>query len=249
LAASRDSSAKSPTRGAHRKEIVMASYCGKCGTEVPSGTQFCTACGTPSAASPVAAAPVQQAPVQQVPVQQVPYQQAPLPAKSGSSAVKIILIVVAIFVGLGILAAGVVGYGIWRVAHRLGVSSDGQHVTMSTPEGTVDVNTSKSYSADELGTEIYPGAQSAKGGMKMDLPSGSMITGIFTTSDSKDQVVAFYKSKFGSEASVMDVQDAAIMTVKKSDKESVMVTVTSKDSENDGKTKIAIVHTTNNKPS
>jgi hypothetical protein len=227
----------------------MASYCGKCGTEVPSGTQFCTACGTPSSAGPVAAVPVEQLPVQQVPVQQVPFQPAPVQAKSGSSALKIVLIVVAIFVGLGILAAGAVGYGVWRVAHRLGVSTNGQHVTMSTSEGTVDFNASKSYSADELGTEIYPGAQSAKGGMKMDLPSGSMITGIFTTSDSKDQVVAFYKGKFGSEASVMDVQDAAIMTVKKGAKESVMVTVTSKDSENDGKTKIAIVHTTNSKPS
>lgn len=228
----------------------MASYCGKCGTEVPSGTQFCTACGTPSSAvPPVEAAPVQQAPVQQVPVQQVPFQPAPAPAKSGSSVLKIVLIVVAIFVGLGIIGAGLVGYGVWRVAHRLGVSSNGEHVTMSTPEGTVDVNTSKTYSADELGTEIYPGAQATKGGMKMDLPTGSMVTGVFTTSDSKDLVVAFYKSKFGSEASVMDVQDAAIISVKKGEKESVMVTVTSKDSDNDGKTKIAIVHTTNNKPS
>ena len=228
----------------------MASYCGKCGTEVPSGTQFCTACGTPSSAvPPVDAAPVQQAPVQQAPVQQVPFQPAPAPAKSGSSALKIVLIVVAIFVGLGIIGAGLVGYGVWRVAHKLGVSSNGEHVTMSTSEGTVDVNTSKTYSADELGTEIYPGAQATKGSMKMDLPTGSMVTSVFTTSDSKDQVVAFYKNKFGSEASVMDVQDAAIISVKKGEKESVMVTVSSKDSENDGKTQIAIVHTTNNKPS
>jgi hypothetical protein len=214
----------------------MASFCAKCGTALSPDNQFCPSCGTPSAAGTVAAGPAQ-------PI-------AP-PAKSGGSALKIILIVVAIFVGLGILAAGTVGYGIWRVAHKLGVSTNGDQVSVSAPDGkgTLSFNAEQTYSAADLGTDLYPGAQSVKGGMKMTLPTGSMVSGIFVTTDSKDQVVAFYKSRFGSDASIMDMSDAAILTLKKGEKESVMVTVSSKASENDGKTKIAIVHTTNNKPS
>ncbi len=212
----------------------MASFCAKCGTALSPDNQFCPACGAASAAGASVAGFAQ-------PI-------AP-PAKSGGSALKIILIVVAIFVGLGILAVGTVGYGIWHVAHNLRVSGSGDKLTMSTPNGTVNFNAEQTFSASELGTELYPGAQSIKGGMKMSMPTGSVVTGMFLTTDSKEQVVDFYKNKFGGDASVMDMSDAAILTLKKGEQESVMVTVSSKASENDGKTKIAIVHTKNNKPS
>ena len=129
------------------------------------------------------------------------------------------------------------------------MSSNGDRLTMSTPGGTVNLNAAQTYSASDLGTDIYPGAQPIKGGMKMTLPSGTMVTGIFLTPDSKDHVVDFYKSKFGGEASVMEAEDTAMLTLKKGEQESVMVTVSSKASENDGKTKIAIIHSISNKPS
>lgn len=212
----------------------MASFCAKCGTEMSPDKQFCTSCGTPSAAGPAVMGTVQ-------PV-------AP-PASSGSSALKIILIVVAIFVGLGLLGAGAFGFMIWRVAHNVRVSSNGGQVALSTPNGTFKLNTEQTFNASDLGTEIYPGAESAKGGMKMSLPTGTTVTGIFLTPDSKDQVINFYKGKFGGDASIMETEDAALLTLKKGEKESVMVTISSKASENDGKTKIAIIHTTTNKPS
>jgi hypothetical protein len=77
----------------------------------------------------------------------------------------------------------------------------------------------------------------------MDLPTGSIVSGAFLTSDSKDAVVSFYKSKFGSDASVFDGGDSAVITLNKAPQDSVVVTVSSKPSENDGKTKIMIVHT------
>jgi predicted enzyme related to lactoylglutathione lyase len=83
----------------------------------------------------------------------------------------------------------------------------------------------------------------------MDLPTGSMVTGVYLTSDSRDQVIAFYKSKFGSDASVMETSDAAIITMKKGEQESVMVTVTANSSEDHGKTKVVIMHTTKTKAS
>jgi len=212
----------------------MASFCAKCGAESSPDKQFCTACGAPLAAPTAVGASAQP---------------AAAPANSGSSAVKIILIIVAIFVVLCVIGAGIAGYTMWRVSRAFHVSGPGGQVTMSTPNGTLTANPSESYSASELGTDPYPGAQSHKGGMRMNMPSGSMVTAVFVTSDSKDKVLAFYKEKLGSAASIIDTQEGAILTLSTGQQESVMVTISSKSSENDGKTRIAIVHTKNNKPS
>ena len=176
---------------------------------------------------------------------------AAAPAPQGSNVVKIILIVVAIFVGLGILGAGAFSFMVWRVAHAFHVSgnSNGGNVTLSTPGGTIDVNGSQSYSADELGTDVYPGATQGKGGMKMDLPTGKVVTAVYVTSDSKDQVTAFYKGKFGSESSTFDAPTGTVMTMNKSPQDSVMVTITNNAQENQGNTQITIVHTITTKAS
>ena len=61
----------------------MASICAKCGAEVPTNQPSCSACGTPLAAwAPVAA----------------PAQPLPAPAKTGPSALKIVLIIVVVIV-------------------------------------------------------------------------------------------------------------------------------------------------------
>lgn len=222
----------------------MASFCSKCGAEVPAGAYACTACGSPVAApaQPVAA-PAQ--PVAAPAAQPV----AAAPAPQGNNVVKIILIVVAIFVGLGILGAGAFTFMVWRVAHAIHVSgnSNGGSVTLHTPGGAIDMNSSQSYSADDLGTDVYPGATQGKGGMKMDLPTGKVVTAVYVTSDSKDQVTAFYKSKFGSDGSTFDAPTGTVMTVNKSPQDSVMVTITNNAQENQGKTQITIVHTISTK--
>jgi ribosomal protein L40E len=215
----------------NRKEIIVASFCTKCGAQLPSDKQFCASCG--------AAAPAQTSAVQPTTA----------PAKSGGSAVKIILIIVAVIVGLGLIGVGVAGYTVYRVSRAIHGNGTTNTMTLTTPEGKVNLNTNETYSASDLGTDIYPGAQSIHGGMRMELPTGSMVTGVFVTSDSKDQVVAFYKTKFGSGASTFDTSDGAILTLPKGQQESVMVTITAKPSQNDGKTKVVIVHTKNNKAS
>lgn len=212
----------------------MASVCTKCGAEVSPDQQLCPVCSTSSPAASPAVAPAQPA--------------AP-PASSGMSATKILLIIVAIFVGLGILGVGAFGFMVWRVSRAVHVSGPGGQVTMNTPGGTYTANPSKTYTPAELGTDIYPGAQTGRGGMTMDTPTGSMVTAVFLTSDSKDKVLDFYKSTMGSAASIIDTQDGAIITLSKSQQESVMVTITARPSENGGKTQIVIVHTTSTKPS
>jgi len=173
------------------------------------------------------------------------------PAKSGPSALKIVLIVVAIIVGLGILGVGAFSYVIYRAVHGIRVSSSGSgenaHVTVNTPGGTFTANSSEKFDASDLGTDLYPGAEAGKGGARMTLPGGSWVSAVFVTSDSKDQVVSFYKSRLGSEVSVYESADSAVLSAQKSKQESVIVTVTANKSEYNGKTQIAIVHTISTK--
>lgn len=221
----------------------MANFCPKCGAAVSSDQQSCTACGAPVATfTPVATSfqPVAPAGTAQ------PF--AP-PPSSGTSAVKIILIIVAIVVGLGIIGVGAFGFMAWRIARSVHVSGPNGEVSISTPGGSITANPNESYSASDLGTDIYPGAQSAKGGMRLTLPTGTSVTAVYVTPDSKDKVVSFYKDKFGSQASVFDSSNSAMLTVEKSKQETVMVTVTPNSSEHDGKTQITIIHTTSTKAS
>ena len=171
-------------------------------------------------------------------------QRSPAPVKSGS-ALKIILIIFAILVGLGILGAGAVGFMVWRVAHSFHVNGRNGQVTLNTPSGSVTASNASNFTSDELGTDVYPGAQPTQGGMRMNLPTGSVVSGVFLTSDSKDQVLAFYKSKLGSEASVFDAANSAMISLRKGSHENIMVSISSQQSQNDGKTKISIVHTKN----
>jgi len=207
----------------------MASFCSKCGAELSPNAQSCTACGAPVAVPVLVAATSTP---------------AAAPAQSGGSALKIILIILAVVVGLGILGMGAVGFFAWRVAHAIHVSGNGSDVTIHTPGGSLSANTSETYTAADLGTDIYPGAISGKGSMRMSLPTGSMVTAIYLTGDTKDQVLAFYKEKFGSEASIYDSSDGTVLTVNKGEQENVVVTITKGASDNEGKTQIAIVHTT-----
>jgi hypothetical protein len=172
-----------------------------------------------------------------------------VPAKSGPSALKIILIIVAIVVGLGILGAGAFGFMVWRIAHAVHVTGPNGQFTMNTPNGTLTANSNETFTSSDLGTDIYPGAQPGKGSMRMTLPTGSVVSAVYVTSDSKDQVVNYYKGKFGSDASTFDTGSSAIITVNKGKQESIMVTISVSPSQYDGKTQIHIVHSINNKPS
>lgn len=187
-----------------------------------------------------------QATSQQPPVviyNPVPTPPAPPPT---SNALKIILIVVAVFVVLAILVVGAIGYIGWRVSRSIHVNPTTGETTITTPGGTMSANTSEKFTASDLGTDIYPGAQPAKGGMRMTLPTGLVVAANFLTSDPQDQVVAFYKSKLGSQATSMEFGGNAIVTLKKGNQEQVTVTIAQQANQFDGKTQIHIMHTTNN---
>ena len=157
-----------------------------------------------------------------------PYQQA-APPKQGSSALKIILIVVAIFVGLGIIGAGIVGYGFYKFAKAVKMSS----------------NSSQTVTESDLGVALYPGAVQGKGTLHMTIAGKSMVSANYLTSDSKDQVLAFYQSSLGPNVQSTTSGNGGTFVLNKGSGESVTVTVVQNPSMHDGKTQIVIVHAAN----
>jgi hypothetical protein len=168
------------------------------------------------------------------------------PAKSGGGGVlKIILIVIGVIVVLVMLVVGVIGYGIYRVAHAVKVNSMTGETTITTPGGSISANSNMQFTSSELGTDIYPGAVISKSGnLRMNIAGSSVVTATFLTSDAKEKVVGFYKDKLGSEASTMDFGANAILSLKKGEHEMVQVTISQEANQFDGKTQIHISHTT-----
>jgi hypothetical protein len=160
-------------------------FCNSCGATLAPGTKFCNKCGAtvtgaPSApaTSPMAAAPA-------------------APSKGGSSALKIVLIVVAVILGIGILFVAGAGYFAYRVAKSTHVRQEGGNVKVETPFGNVESSNDPAKAAKDLGVDVYPGAEIQKDGTGTATLGGvRTASASFTTSDSVDKVCAFYKSRF-----------------------------------------------------
>ena len=193
-------------------------FCTKCGAGLAPGVQFCTACGAPAPAvqsQPGYAQAGYGQPVG-VPVQ---------PQAAGNSAVKIILIVLGVVVGLGLLSAIIFIFSMWRLSRAVHVNSRGDGVTLSTKDGTITTGSAASISDEDLGVPIYPGATRREGGVRINSGNGSMVTAVFTTTDPVEKVVDFYKDKVGANASVIQSPTGAVISAGEHEKRSLMITV------------------------
>lgn len=179
-------------------------------------------------------------------IQSNPQQPNAQPPRQGSSAVKIILIIVAVVVCLGIAVVGVVGYGFYRVSKAVHKDLTTGKVTIDTPTGSVSAVNNEKLTEGDLGTAIYPGAEQSKGGARINLGGASMVTANFLTSDPKEKVIAFYKDQLGSGAEAMVSGDGAFLILTKANKESVNITISQRAGLFDGKTRITILHSTPN---
>jgi hypothetical protein len=222
----------------------MASFCTKCGTAVAGDNAFCTKCGAPvaAAASSGAAPSAYVPPASNAPVAATYAQPVAVagPSKGGSSAVKVILIIVAVFVGLGLLSFAGIMFGLWRVSRAVHVSTTGG-VSVTTPGGTLSTGSAGTVSASDLGVDLYPGATQQQGAVRVNTPNGSAITATYVTNDALDKVVEFYKGKLGAGASVFQSDKSAVLSETSDDKKnSVMVTISTEGT--NGQTKIGILH-------
>jgi len=208
----------------------VATFCTRCGAALTPSVQFCTACGAPAGA-PAVPPPLYRQPAV-APVQ---------PAPQGSSAVKIILIVVGVIVGLGLLSSMAFMFGVWRLSRAVHVSRSGDLV-VATPNGTVSSGDGSAVSEADLGVPFYPGATRREGGMQINSASGSMVTVVFSTPDPVGKVVEFYKEKLGDNTSVIQSGTGAVISAGEQNKQGVVITIGADNGSNGGTT-IAIMRT------
>jgi len=207
-------------------------FCNSCGATLTSGTKFCNKCGAPIAGA--TAAPASTTPAA------TPNQAAPAPPKpSGGGALKVILIVVAVIISIGILGIAtvdIIGYKIAKSAH---VKQNGDSVKVETPIGTFSAN-DPDQAVKDLGVEVYPGAQVQKEGTaSVSFGSLHTVSANFATNDPLDKVCDFYRSQFPS-ASV-NTSDQNHCTVVSGDKTNT-VTVNAESTGNGTKFQIATVN-------
>lgn len=159
-------------------------FCNSCGATLNPGTKFCNKCGaviTPGPSAPAV----------------TPTVSAPASTTGGSSALKIILIVLAVIVGIGILGVATVGIVGYRIAKSTHVRQEGDHVKVETPFGTVENSKDPEQAAKNLGVDIYPGAQVQKeGASSVSFGGIHTVAATFGSSDAVDKVCAYYKSRF-----------------------------------------------------
>jgi hypothetical protein len=170
-------------------------FCTSCGATLEGAGKFCTKCGaaitgssgfqSTAAAGPAGAAakPAMAATPAATPGQ-------------GGGALKVILIVVAVIIGIVVLGGAVIGFGVWRLAKRTHIEAGKDRARIETPFGTVESNTNTTEALRKLGVDVYPGARPLPGGAAVSMGAMSTVTAQFETPDSPDLVENFYKSRF-----------------------------------------------------
>ena len=166
----------------------------------------------------------------------------PPPTTSGTTVLKIVLIVIAAVALIGVVIAGVVGIGIYKIAKSAHKDSSG-NVSITTPGGTITAGQNNNVSAADLGVELYPAVAAGEGSMNMKTPNGSMVTAVYLSSDPPDKIVAFYKERLGDKASVVQTSNGTVLSAGEKDRDNIVITITPEG----GSTKIAIVHVTSTK--
>jgi flagellar basal body-associated protein FliL len=197
-------------------------FCNSCGTTLAAGARFCPKCG---GAVPVAAAAI-------------PVNAPPSPAASpqGSSALKIILIVVAVIVVLGILGIGTLAFIVRRIAHRSHIENRDGNVRVETPFGTVQSTNNPDEASRNLGIDLYPGARVLKGNTAT-IGGMHTVEAEFESDDPAEKVSAFYSSKFPN--ANVTTKDQNRYTIVSTDKKNL---ITINIEPEDGKTRIRIAN-------
>jgi len=204
-------------------------FCNSCGAPLEPAARFCPKCGK---GAPVSAAP------------STPASAAAVKPAQASSAVKIVLIVVAVIIGLGILGMVTSAFFAWRIAKHTHISSRGDKVRVETPFGTVESTQNSDEAARNIGVDVYPGARALKSSAGAVTFGGMKTAGAeFETSDAPEKVAEFYKQKFpGAMVSTQGDDQYSIVSNEKN--RVVTINIESQD----GKTRINIANVTG-KPS
>lgn len=165
-------------------------FCNSCGATLADGTRFCNKCGAAVTGTPVGAPP-RMSPAAPATAP------APPPTTGGSSALKVVLIVIGVIFLIGVLGIGALTMIGLHIAKRTHVRQNGDNVTVETPFGKVESSKDPNQALKDLNVDIYPGAQvQTRGAASATFGNIHTVTAMFESSDSVDKVCSFYKSKF-----------------------------------------------------
>jgi hypothetical protein len=165
------------------------SFCTGCGNNVDPASKFCDKCGKPMAAitgQPAAAAAPARAQAAQ-----------PAPAQKSGGLLKPLLIIFGVIALLAVLAiAGMVGFGIYIAKQAKIHQTEGGGAKIETPFGNIEAD-DPAKTAEKMGIDVYPGAEPVKNGAgSISMGDFSAGSAQFETTDSVDQVAAFYKEQY-----------------------------------------------------
>lgn len=185
-------------------------FCNSCGAQLADGTRFCSKCGATVTGAPAASQPI--AP-------------GPPPSKGSNSALKIILIIIGVIVLLLILSMVTCGIVFHRIAKNARVSQKGDNVKVETPFGNMETSSDPEKTAQELGIDIYPGAEVQKNGTaSVTFGSFHTVSANFQSNDSVEKVCDFYRSKFpGANVSSSDQNQCSIISGDKANSTTITV--------------------------
>jgi len=200
----------------------MAKFCTSCGSPLEETSKFCMRCGTPAGApSGPAEAPGGPASARPpvAPAAGVVAAGPPAAAKAGSPVVKIVLIVVAVLVFIGVIGIGTCVYVGYKLKQKVGGVVETARTTLGE-RGTPEVQLEKGGAGSEAETAAtvdvppYPGSTATEGGGQFSFGGeGGISSQEYETSDSVEQVLAFYKDKFGAKIHIQESEGKAIFTL------------------------------------
>lgn len=234
----------------------MAKFCTKCGSPVEESQKFCAKCGAPMAVdvSPVQApaAAVPAATAQVMPQASAPATPAaPAPAaaavapgpKKSSPFLKILLVVVGIFVFVGVASIGTCVYVAYRAKQKISAMADQakkEGYSLETPQGRLGASGPSSETASAATQDVppYPGSTATESGGGLTFGNeGGISSQEYETPDSVDQVLSFYKEKYGSKIAAVESEGTAQFSY---GTKTGVTTVTMMRDEDSGKTRITI---------
>lgn len=159
-------------------------------------------------------------------------------AGKSSNVVKIVIAVAAVVVLLGILALGGMMYIGYRASRAVKVDEAGKSVTIETPGGPVTFSEKTACTREIPGVPIYPGAKVTDSGDEFTVGGKGTVTNAeYETTDSLDQVAAFYREQFGSKVHSMQSKEEAIFHMARED---AMTTVSITRDQENAVTRIAV---------
>jgi len=178
-------------------------FCTSCGAQVSDTSQFCTKCGKPLPAAP--------APPMTAPSLATGTPAAVSPPRGSSHALTVVLVIIAIVVALGLIAAGITAAVVHHIARHSRVTTTAGGARVETPFGTIQTTNDTGKIAASLGDDMYPGATVNEGGSDVNLGGKHIVTANLATNDPPDKVADYYKQRYPSSISSQSEGKASIV--------------------------------------